>query len=123
LLGVAAAAEDDMANRLSHHEMEGEVQHDHDDFVSFTVSLGEMAGKEALLDRVAAAIRDHDILRLKGFVALAGASSRLLVQAVGPRFNSYFDRPWRAGEARATEIVVIGMKGLQRAAIERQLRG
>jgi cobalamin biosynthesis protein CobW len=123
LLGVAAAAEDDMANRLSHHEMEGEVQHDHDDFVSFTVSLGEMAGKETLLDRIAAAIRDHDILRLKGFVALAGASSRLLVQAVGPRFNSYFDRPWRAGEPRATELVVIGMKGLQRAAIERQLRG
>ncbi len=123
LLGAAAAAEDDMANRLSHHEMEGEVQHDHDDFVSFTVSLGEMAGKEALLDRIAAAIRDHDILRLKGFVALAGASSRLLVQAVGPRFNNYFDRPWRAGETRATELVVIGMKGLQRAAIERQLRG
>jgi cobalamin biosynthesis protein CobW len=84
LLGAAAAAEDDMANRLSHHEMEGEVQHDHDDFVSFTVSLGEMAGKEALLDRIAAAIRDHDILRLKGFVALAGASSRLLFRPSAP---------------------------------------
>ncbi len=122
LLGVAAAAEDNMEYRLSNHEMEGEVQHDHDDFVSFTVSLGETA-KEALLDRIAAVIRDHEILRLKGFVALAGATSRLLVQAVGPRLNSHFDRPWRTGEARATELVVIGMKGLQRAAIERQLRG
>ena len=56
-------------------------------------------------------------------MALAGASSRLLVQAVGPRFNNYFDRQWRTGETRATELVVIGMKGLQRAAIERQLRG
>ncbi len=122
LLG-AAAAEDDMENRLSHHEMEGEVQHDHDDFVSFTVSLGVVADKEALLDRIAAAIREHDILRLKGFVAVRGAASRLLAQAVGPRLSSYFDRPWRAGERRATELVVIGMKGLQRAAIERQLRG
>jgi cobalamin biosynthesis protein CobW len=123
LLGVAAAAEEDMGNRLSHHEMEGEVQHDHDDFVNFTVSLGEVADKEVLLDRITAAIREHDILRLKGFAALRGAASRLLVQAVGPRFNSYFDRPWRTGETRATELVVIGMKGLQRAAIERQLRG
>jgi len=123
LLGVAATAEADMGNRLSHHEMEGEVQHDHDDFVSFTVSLGEVVDKEALLDRIAAAIREHDILRLKGFVALRGAASRLLAQAVGPRLNSYFDRPWRAGERRATELVVIGMKGLQSAAIERQLRG
>jgi cobalamin biosynthesis protein CobW len=123
LLGVAAAAEDDMAKRLSRHEMEGEIQHDHDDFVSFTVSLGEVFDREALLDRIAAAIREHDILRLKGFVALRGAASRLLAQAVGPRLSSYFDRPWRAGERRATELVVIGMKGLQRAAIERQLRG
>ncbi len=123
LLGVAAAAEADMGNRLSHHEMEGEVQHDHDDFVSFTVSLGEVTDKEALRARIAAAIREHDILRLKGFAALRGTPSRLLVQAVGPRFNSYFDRPWRTGETRATQLVVIGMKGLQRAAIERQLRG
>ena len=123
LLGVAAAAENDMGNRLSHHEMEGEVQHDHDDFVSFTVLLGVVADKETLLARIAAAIREHDILRLKGFAALRGAPSRLLVQAVGPRLNSYFDRPWGAGEARATQLVVIGMKGLQRAAIKRQLRG
>jgi cobalamin biosynthesis protein CobW len=123
LFGVAAAAENDMGNRLSHHEMEGEVQHDHDDFVSITVSLGVVADKEALLARIAAAIREHDILRLKGFAALRGAPSRLLVQAVGPRLSSYFDRPWGAGEARATQLVVIGMKGLQSAAIARQLRG
>ncbi|MGQ0484174.1 MAG: cobalamin biosynthesis protein CobW [Hyphomicrobiales bacterium] len=123
LLGVAAAAEEDMANRLSRHEMEGEIQHDHDDFVSFTVSLGEVADRDTLLARIAAAVREHDILRLKGFAALGDAPSRLLVQAVGPRLNSYFDRPWRADETRATELVVIGMKGLQRAVIERRLRG
>ena len=50
LLGVGASAEDDMANRLSNHEMEGEEQHDHDDFVTFIVSLGEVADKAALLE-------------------------------------------------------------------------
>ena len=32
LLGLSAAAEDDIDQRPSHHEMEGEEDHDHDDF-------------------------------------------------------------------------------------------
>ena len=34
-----AAAEDDVTNRLSHHELEGEEEHDHDDFESFVVAM------------------------------------------------------------------------------------
>lgn len=123
LLGVEAAAEDDMHNRLSHHEMEGEEQHDHDDFVTFSVGLGEALDREALLKRVARVIEDHDILRLKGFADVAGSRARLLIQAVGPRLNSYFDRPWKSDEARRGELVVIGAKGIDRYAIERSLRG
>src|SRR5262245_6876406 len=52
LLGLGSAAEDDMGNRLSHHEMEGEVQHDHDDFVSFSVSLGDIPDRDTLLSRI-----------------------------------------------------------------------
>lgn len=123
LLGVGAAAEDDMANRLSNHEMEGEEQHDHDDFVTFVVPLGAIAGKDALLRRIEHTIASHDILRLKGFAALEGSPSRLLIQAVGPRLNSYFDRPWKPGEIRGSQLVVIGGKHLDRAAIEAALRG
>jgi len=123
LLGVNAAAEGDLANRLSHHEMEGEEQHDHDDFVTFIVALGEVANRDELLKRIEATIAGHDILRLKGFVSLAGNASRLLVQAVGPRLDCYFDRPWKPGEARLTQLVVIGEKHLDRAAIEASLRG
>jgi cobalamin biosynthesis protein CobW len=65
----------------------------------------------------------HDILRLKGFAAIKGAPSRLLVQAVGPRLTGYFDRPWRPGDERRTELVVIGLKGLDRAAIAAALAG
>ncbi len=123
LLGVGATAEDDMHNRLSHHEMEGEEQHDHDDFVTFIVSLGQAADKTSLLKRIEQTIAAHDILRLKGFADVKGSAARLLIQAVGPRLNAYFDRPWKAGEKRGTELVVIGEKHMDRAAIEKMLRG
>ena len=123
LLGHSAAAEDDLHNRQSHHEMEGETQHDHDDFVSFIVELPDQMEKETLLQRISKTIEAHDVLRLKGFANVTGSESRLLVQAVGPRLNSYFDRPWNANETKSTRLVVIGEKHMDQAAIETSLRG
>jgi cobalamin biosynthesis protein CobW len=119
-LGIDAAAEDDLAARPSVHELEGE--HDHDDFDSFVVTLDSEAG-DALYKRLTAAIRAHDILRVKGFVAVPGRDRRQIVQAVGDRVQHYFDRPWEPGETRATRLVVIGKKGLDRAAITAALSG
>ena len=65
--------------------------------------------------------RDHDVLRMKGFVEVAGKPMRLLVQGVGARFSHQFDRPWRTGEERGGRLVVIGQKGFDRAAIEAAL--
>jgi cobalamin biosynthesis protein CobW len=76
-----------------------------------------------LLASIERAIREHNVLRLKGFAALPGASSRLVVQAVGPRVNAWFDRPWREGEPRETGLVVIGCSPLDRAAITAGLMG
>ncbi len=123
LLGLNGRAEDDMHNRPSHHEMEGEEQHDHDDFVTFIVALPAQMERAALLKVVEKTIAAHDILRIKGFADVAGSDSRLLIQAVGPRLNSYFDRPWQPGETRQTRLVVIGEKHMDRAAIETALRG
>ena len=123
LLGQKANAESDMQNRLSTHEMEGETQHDHDDFVSFSIALPDSLDQKSLLARINGAIAAHDILRLKGFASIAGSSARLLIQAVGPRLNSYFDRSWQVGEQRHTQLVVIGEKTMDRAAIESALRG
>ena len=67
--------------------------------------------------RLAALIRAHDILRVKGFLDVPGSDRRQVVQAVGDRLEQHFDRPWRPGEARASRLVVIGRKGLDRAAI------
>ena len=53
--------------------------------------------------------------------AVAGKPMRLLVQAVGPRVTHQYDRRWEPGEVRAGHLVVIGLKGIDRAAIGRAL--
>jgi cobalamin biosynthesis protein CobW len=123
LLGLSSAAEDDIANRPSHHELEGEAEHDHDDFESFVVPVAEIPDRAAVLARVNRALEEQGILRLKGFLALAGSPSRLVVQAVGPRIETYFDRPWTDEEPRDGALVVIGLTGLDRRAIAAALAG
>jgi cobalamin biosynthesis protein CobW len=123
LLGTKASAEDDLENRKSNHEMEGVAQHDHDDFNTFIVELTGAQNRNALLARITKAIEQHDILRLKGFAVVEGSPSRLLMQGVGPRLDSYFDRAWNKGEAQRTQLVVIGEKTMDQAAITKMLQG
>lgn len=122
LLGMTAEAESDMDARKSHHELAGEDDHDHDDFESFIIEGGRIADREAFLEAVAQALGTHDILRLKGLVAVEGADARLVIQAVGPRLSSYYDRPWAPGEPRASTLVVIGETGLDQGAIRAALK-
>jgi cobalamin biosynthesis protein CobW len=114
-LGLTAAAEDDLASRPSVHELE--AGHDHDDFESFVVTGGPVQDGDAFLVRLRAMIVLHDVLRVKGFIDLPGRDRRQVVQAVGDRLQRHFDRPWQVGEMRQTRLVVIGRKGLDRAAI------
>ena len=80
------------------------------------MTLGEIADTTAFAERMAGAIRGHGILRPKGFAAVAGKPMRLVVQAVGPRIETWFDRPF-GSDPRETRLVVIGEAGLDRAAI------
>jgi len=128
LLGRGQAAEADISARHEvhhhhHHEDADDDHHDHthehghDEFESFIVTRPEIADAAIFAETVAEAIRTHDVLRLKGFAAVHGKPMRLTIQAVGPRVDTYFDRPLAAGEARETRLVVIGQAGLDRAAI------
>ena len=135
LLGQGIGAENDLEARHEihhhhHHDDDEDDDHDdhdhhhdhgHDEFESFVVTRGEITDPKAFADRVAAIIRDHDILRIKGFVAVEGKPMRLTLQAVGPRVDTYFDQPFGA-QPRQTRLVVIGEAGLDRAAIEEALR-
>ena len=121
LLGLAAAAEDDLAGRPSHHDAEAE--HDHEDFESFSMALPAIADPLSLERRIAAAVEKHCVLRVKGFVEVPGKPLRHVIQGVGPRLVRHFDRPWGQDEARDGQLVVIGLKGLNRTAIEAEIRG
>jgi len=136
LLGQGVGAEADMAARHEshhhHHDHDHDHEdgddhhhhhhdHDHDDFESFVVERAEITDPKAFADQVVSVIRDHGILRLKGFAAVTGKPMRLTLQAVGPRIDTYFDQPF-GSNPRLTRLVVIGESGLDRAAIEKALQ-
>jgi cobalamin biosynthesis protein CobW len=126
LLGQGIGSESDLKARheVHHHHHEDDHDgdhHDHDEFESFIVTRPEITDPTAFAEQVAEVIRQHNILRLKGFAAVASKPMRLTLQAVGPRIDTYFDRPFSANEPRETRLVVIGETGLDRVAIEAAL--
>lgn len=118
LIGLAAAAEDDLAARAGQHD--GSEPHDHDDFDSMVVEAAVADTVETLRERVSAALRVEGVLRLKGHAHIAGKPAPLTVQGVGTRVETAFARPDAGGAAR---LVVIGLKGFERAAVRRALAG
>ena len=128
LLGQGVAAESDMKSRheLHHHHEHDENgdhvhhEHDHDDFESFVFSFGEIVHEELFIDKIMIIIKEHDILRLKGFIAVKDKPMRMTIQAVGPRIDTYYDQPFGT-DLRATKLVVIGQSGLDQNAIKTAL--
>jgi cobalamin biosynthesis protein CobW len=96
LLGLGMAAEDDMDSRHSHHD--GDDEHDHDDFASAVITPPVFESINAVTRMLRNAIEENDLLRVKGTVRVAGKRMRLVVQAAGPRLETYFDKPWADGE-------------------------
>ncbi len=105
-LGLGAAAEDDLDSRPSHHD-DGH-EHDHDDFDSRVIHLGEMTSEAAFQQAVETIAGEFGLLRAKGFVAVTGKPRRYAMQGVGTRFQGYFDREWADAETRRTSVVCIG---------------
>ena len=99
LLGLAAAVEDDLDQRPSHHD--AEEGHDHDDFESFVVDVPATSDPAGLLTRLAAVAETFGVLRMKGFIEVTGKPMQLLIQGVGQRFRQQFDRPWVHGRCTA----------------------
>jgi cobalamin biosynthesis protein CobW len=121
VIGLGAAAERDLAARPSHHETEED--HDHDDFDSEAFALPTMTAPEDLAARIGKAAEAAGVLRLKGFAAVGDKPMRLVVQGVGRRVSHHYDRAWTPGEDRAGRLVVIGLKGFDRAAVAAALAG
>jgi cobalamin biosynthesis protein CobW len=119
VLGIGAAAETDLASRPSHHDG---AEHDHDDFESFAVALPPITDPERTAAELGRIADRFGVLRLKGFLEVAGKPMRLVIQGVGGRVTQAYDRVWRADEPRLCQLVVIGEKGLDQAAITTAIR-
>ncbi len=97
LLGLGVGSESDIEQRKSHHELhhaDGH-EHDHDEFESFVVEGGAVADVQACLRRFA----KRDSANVTSCVPRVSSRSRarsmrLVVQAVGQRIDTYFDREW-----------------------------
>lgn len=119
LLGIGASTENDIMNRKSHHEMyhDHDHDHDHDAFESFVVEVNDIQDTEKLLTALKTIIAEHGVLRLKGFCSVPGKPMRQVIQAVGQRIETYFDRAWKTDEVRQSRLVVIGLHNLDKKMI------
>lgn len=123
LLGLDSASEsriDAVHNHHDHHHAHGEHhEHAHDHFDSFVIRLGEV-NSDALQQALQDLLTQYPIFRIKGFAAIPGKPMRQVFQVVGKRLDRYFDRLWKADEARQTQLVFIG-KGLDQQQIQHAL--
>ena len=109
LLGFNAAVEDNLSSRTSHCDQEEDHDHD-DDINSVQVVLYQEFELKNLVDRLKKIIKTQEIYRIKGFVNIPSKPMRLVLQGVGNRFDTFYDRPWKSNELRQTRLVFIGRK-------------
>ncbi|ULB47134.1 cobalamin biosynthesis protein CobW [Limnospira fusiformis KN01] len=107
LLGFNAAVEDHLDSRPSHHDQEEEHEHD-DDINAVHLVLDPVKDSASLVNQLKAIAQQWEIYRIKGFIAVANKPMRMVVQGVGNRFDTFFDRPWKTDEPRQTQLVFIG---------------
>ena len=119
ILGLNAAAEDDIAARPSHHD--GHDDHEHEDFDTIVVDLPEVTDPDALALAIQRLANEQHILRVKGHIAVAGKPMRMLVQAVGARVRMQYDRPWGATPRKSQLVVIAEHDDIDEAAIRKVL--
>ncbi|MEA5420840.1 cobalamin biosynthesis protein CobW [Spirulina sp. CCNP1310] len=119
LLGFNAAVEDHLEQRPSHHDHEED--HDHDDEINAIQIVSDRPFDPiALIERLQTLVQAQEIYRIKGFVAVPDKPMRLVLQGVGNRFDSFYDRPWQPEEPRQTRLVIIG-RNVDQGEIEQAL--
>ena len=119
LLGFNAAVEDHLDSRHSHHDSEEEHEHD-DDINSIELVLDRAFEPQVLTDKLKQLLQELEIYRVKGFVNVPNKSMRLVLQGVGNRFDTFYDRLWQPDELKQTRLVLIG-KELDRQIVERAI--
>jgi G3E family GTPase len=110
LLGVEAF-ELERALSLDPGFLVDEHAHEHDDAVGSVALVEERPMDLEKLGRWLSdlvAERGPDLFRMKGIIQLQGEARRYVFQSVHMLLDGDFDRPWKPGEQRRTEFVIIG---------------
>jgi cobalamin biosynthesis protein CobW len=119
VIGLGAAAEDDLAARPSHH---GEAR-----ITTTTISTASRcrcrraAHQKSCPPASPRRPKPRACCASRASPAVPDKPMRLVVQGVGRRVGHHYDRAWNDGEARDGRLVVIGLKGFDRAAVEAAL--
>lgn len=124
LMGIEAAAEERIdavhTHHDHHHDHDHHHEHAHDHFDSFVITVGEVDA-DKLQTQLNQLLSEYNIFRAKGFAALPGKPMRQVLQAVGTRLDTHFDRLWAADEPRLTQLVFIG-KGIDEETLTAALK-
>lgn len=119
LLGFNAAVEDNLDSRHSHHDHESEHEHD-EEIESIELILDRAFEPQDLTANLKQLLQKQEIYRVKGFIDVPNKPMRLVLQGVGNRFDTFYDRLWQADEIRQTRLVLIGRQ-LDRNLIEQTI--
>ncbi|MEO1591881.1 MAG: cobalamin biosynthesis protein CobW [Cyanobacteria bacterium J06632_22] len=121
ITGFNAAVEDHLDSRPSHHDHEHEHEHD-DNMTAVPIVLNHAFEPETLVAQLQTLVATQEIYRIKGFVVVPNKAMRLVLQGVGSRFDTFYDRPWRLDEVKQTRLIFIG-QGLNADQIQAQIQG
>ena len=115
-----------------HHHDDDHHHHDHHHDHSHVEVIGQGVRMEGDWDRKALEsllpelVRQHQVIRLKGRVWLAGKPLPLQLQMVGPRLNSWFEAApkdaWRPTSGTGVDLVVLALNDAASSALESGLQ-
>jgi cobalamin biosynthesis protein CobW len=88
LLGFNAAVEDNLEARPSHHDTEEDHEHD-EEINSVHLVLDQSFELKALTAKLKQLVKEQEIYRIKGFVAVPNKPMRMVIQGVGDRLDSF----------------------------------
>lgn len=106
ILDLEFQSEKDLFNRKSHHDDHTD-DHDHEDFESFVLELNLIKDQDSLVNKIQRFINIYSVLRVKGYIEVKNKPMRFLIQAVGSRIRTQFDRMWEKDEIRKSRLVFI----------------
>lgn len=125
IFGIEAAAENDQHHREApnhhhhhddhHHDNDDhthhhhEHEHGHDEFESFVLIVDEFATADAGRAHAEELLAIPGVMRVKGHMRIAGKNAPLVVQGVGSRVETWFER----GGPENGSLVVIGLQGIR----------